>query len=229
MNYRDPQLRDRLASEYALGTLHGLARKRFERLLRDDADLRRSVVQWQERLTPMAQAVAPVNPPQRVWRNIEKRIQTSTTRSSLFESLNFWRGLAMVASSFAFGLLLFFGMAPQREAAPTYVAILADTKNQPAMTVRYTQGNGELEVRVIQTAALAGDRSLELWTLPHNAAPQSLGLIPASGIVKLPLPAPSASTLPDIPALAVSLEPKGGSPTGAPTGPVLYSGTLLKI
>ena len=135
----------------------------------------------------------------------------------------------MVASSFAFGLLLFFGMAPQRETAPTYVAILADTKNQPAMTVRYTQGNGELEVRVIQTAALAGDRSLELWTLPHNAAPQSLGLVPASGIVKLPLPARSASTLPDIPALAVSLEPKGGSPTGAPTGPVLYSGTLLKI
>ena len=94
MNYRDPQLRDRLASEYALGTLHDLARKRFERLLRDDADLRRSVMQWQERLTPMAQAVAPVNPPQRVWRNIEKRIQTSTTRSRLFESLNFWRGLA---------------------------------------------------------------------------------------------------------------------------------------
>ena len=186
-------------------------------------------MQWQERLTPMAQAVAPVNPPQRVWRNIEKRIQTSRTRSSLFESLNFWRGLAMVASSFAFGLLLFFGMAPERESAPTYVAILADTKNQPAMTVRYVQGKGEIEVKIIRAADTTGDRSLELWTLPNNGAPQSLGLVPASGIVKLPLPAPRASTLPDIPALAVSLEPKGGSPTGAPTGPVLYSGPLLKI
>lgn len=229
MNYRDPPLRDRLASEYALGTLHGLARKRFERLLRDDADLRRSVVQWQERLTPMAQAVAPLNPPQRVWRNIEKRIQTSTTRSRLFESLNFWRGLAMIASSFAFGLLLFFGMAPQREVAPTYVAILADTKNQPAMTVRYVQGQGEIEVRIIQAADLAGDRSLELWTLPKNAAPQSLGLVPASGSIKWKLAAQRADALPNIPALAVSLEPIGGSPTGAPTGPVLYSGALVKI
>lgn len=229
MNYRNPQLRDRMASEYALGTLHGRARKRFERLLRDDADLRRNVIQWQERLTPMTQAVAPVNPRKRVWRNIEKRIQTSGTRTSLFESLNFWRGLAMVASSFAFGLLLFFGMMPEQEAAPTYVAILADTKNQPAMTVRYVQGKGELEVRVIQAADLAGDRSLELWTLPKNAAPQSLGLIPASGTIKLIPPAQRAGSLPDIPALAVSLEPKGGSPTGAPTGPVLYSGALLKI
>ena len=67
MNYRHPELRDRLASEYALGTLHGLARKRFERLMRDDADLRRSVAEWQERLMPMAQAIAPVNPPKRVW------------------------------------------------------------------------------------------------------------------------------------------------------------------
>ena len=75
MNYRNPQLRDRLASEYALGTLHGRARKRFERLLRNDADLRRNVIQWQERLTPMAQAVAPVNPRKRVWRNIEKRFK----------------------------------------------------------------------------------------------------------------------------------------------------------
>jgi anti-sigma-K factor RskA len=229
MNYRDPQLRDRLAGEYALGTLHGLARKRFERLLRDDADLRRNVMQWQERLTPMTQAVAPLHPPPRVWRNIEKRIQTSATRTGLFESLNFWRGLALVTSSFAFGLLLFFGMAPQREAAPTYVAILADTKNQPAMTVRYVQGHDEIEVRIIQIADLPNDRTLELWTLPNNAAPQSLGLIPVSGLKKWKVAARRVDALPSIPALAVSLEPIGGSPTGAPTGPVLYSGSLVKI
>ncbi len=229
MKYQNPKLRDLLASEYALGTLHGLARKRFERLMRDDADLRRNVMEWQERLAPIAQAAAPVNPPKHVWRKIEQRIQQSQPKTSLFDSLNFWRGLAMAASSFAFGLLLFFGLAPQRDAMPTYVAVLADSKHQPIMTVRYVRGAPELEVKVVQAAYLAPDRALELWTLPKGAAPQSLGLIPASGTIKLKVAQLRANSLPDIPALAVSLEPKGGSPTGAPTGPVLYSGPLLKI
>lgn len=229
MNYRNPKLRDLLASEYALGTLQGLARKRFERLLRDDADLRRTVLEWQERFAPMAQAVAPVIPPKHVWRKIEQRIQHSQPKTSIFDSLNFWRGLAMAASSFAFGLLLFFGIAPQRDAAPTYVAVLADAKQQPMMMVRYTQGKREVEVKMMQAMDVAADRSLELWTLPKGAAPQSLGLVPASGTIKLKLADQGASTMPNIPALAISLEPKGGSPTGAPTGPVLYSGPLLKI
>jgi anti-sigma-K factor RskA len=229
MNYRDPQLRDRLASEYVLGTLQGLARKRFERLLRDDADLRRTVAQWQEHLMPIVQAVAPVDPPKRVWKKIEQRIQQSQPKSSVFDSLNFWRGLALFASSFAFALLLFFGVAPQPDALPTYVAVLADSNHQPVMTVRYVQGQRELNVQIVKASEVAADRSLELWTLPKNAAPQSLGLVPASGVIKLKLAAQPADGIPNVPAFAVSLEPKGGSPTGAPTGPVLYSGPLLKI
>ncbi len=229
MNYRHPELRDRLASEYALGTLHGMARKRFERLMRDDADLRRVVAEWQERLMPMAQAIAPVNPPKRVWRKIEQRIQQRQRKSSFLDSLNFWRGLALIASSFAFGLLLFSGIAPQRQDLPTYVAVLADGKHQPIMTVRYIQGQQELEVKMVQAPDVASDRSLELWSLPKGGAPQSLGLVPASGIVKLKLAAQLAGDLPQVPALAVSLEPKGGSTTGAPTGPVLYVGPILKI
>lgn len=229
MNYRHPELRDWLASEYALGTLHGLTRKRFERLLSDDADLRRTVAEWQERLTPMAQAVAPVNPPKRVWRKIEQRINSAKPKSSFFESLNFWRSLALMTSSFAFALLLYFGFAPQKEALPTYVAVLADAKHQPIMTVRYVQGQRDLVVKVIQATDITSDRSLELWSLPKGAAPQSLGLVPASGAITLKLAQQPASGLPDVPALAISLEPKGGSLTGAPTGPVLYSGPLLKI
>jgi anti-sigma-K factor RskA len=229
MNYRNPKLRDMLASEYALGTLQGRARKRFERLMRDDADLRRTVMEWHERLAPMAQAIAPVSPPQRVWRKIEQQIHKSEPRTSLLQSLNFWRGLAMVTSSFAFGLLLFFGIAPQREAAPSYVAVLSDSKNQPALTVRYIEGERALDVKIVQASAIADDRTLELWTLPKGAAPRSLGLLPSSGRIQVKLATDQAGSMPTVPALAVSLEPKGGSPTGAPTGPVLYSGPLLRL
>ncbi|MDQ3261668.1 MAG: hypothetical protein M3Q00_12960, partial [Pseudomonadota bacterium] len=105
MNYRNPKLRDMLAGEYALGTLYGPARRRFERLMRDDATLRLTVAEWAERLEPMSQAVAPVNPPRRVWRKIEQRIFKSKPGTSLFQSLNFWRGVAMITSSVALGLL----------------------------------------------------------------------------------------------------------------------------
>lgn len=229
MNYSDPKLRDMLAGEYALGTLRGRARERFERLMRDDADLRRTVTEWDERLAPMAQALAPVNPPQRVWRKIEQRIHQSEPRGSLYQSLNFWRGLALVTSSFAFAVLLFFGIAPHKQTAPSYVAVLSDSKNQPALTVQYIEGERALEVKIVQASPVAGDRSLELWTLPTGAAPQSLGLLPSAGRIRVELATDQAGTMPTIPALAVSLEPKGGSPTGAPTGPVLYSGPLLRL
>ncbi len=229
MNYRNPKLRDMLAGEYALGTLHGRARRRFERLMRDDATLRLTVAEWAERLEPMSQAVAPVNPPRRVWRKIEQRIFKSKPGTSLFQSLNFWRGVAMITSSVALGLLLLFGLAPQREWAPSYVAVLSDSKNQPALTVRYIEGARALEVKIVQASTIADDRSLELWTLPKGGAPRSLGLIPSSGQIQVNLAPNQAESIPNIPALAVSLEPKTGSPTGAPTGPVLYSGPLLRL
>jgi anti-sigma-K factor RskA len=69
----------------------------------------------------------------------------------------------------------------------------------------------------------------ELWALPQGAAPKSLGVIPPGAIVRVPLPATAEELLTSIPALAVSLEPPGGSPTGQPTGPVLFSGSIERM
>jgi anti-sigma-K factor RskA len=86
-----------------------------------------------------------------------------------------------------------------------------------------------LTIKALATIDLAADRALELWALPEKGNPRSLGLIASSGVVRVALRDGAASTLRDIPALAVSLEPKGGSPTGLPTGPVLYSGTIQRL
>jgi anti-sigma-K factor RskA len=59
-----------------------------------------------------------------------------------------------------------------------------------------------------------------------GAAPRSLGLV-TDASARLPVPAALRQGA-EGGSLAVSVEPKGGSPTGAPTGPVIYSGKLVR-
>lgn len=229
MNYANPQLRDALASEYALGSLHGPARRRFERLLQQDAALRQSVAEWQERLAPMNEAVPPVAPPPRVWRNIEARLRRANPRPSLWQNLNFWRGLALLGSGAAVALLLYFGVGPRDDAGPRYLITLADKDAKPFMVVNYSANKGVLQLQVINPPAVGAEQVLELWGLPAGGAPQSLGLLPASGKTEVKLSSADAQALTSVPALAVSLEPKGGSPTGQPTGPVLFTGPVIRL
>jgi anti-sigma-K factor RskA len=74
MKYAHPELRDRLAAEYALGTLCGLARRRFERLLPGNAGLRDLVKDWELRVNLLAESAPVVEPPPHVWEQIAQRI-----------------------------------------------------------------------------------------------------------------------------------------------------------
>ena len=86
-----------------------------------------------------------------------------------------------------------------------------------------------MTVKAVTPVELAADRALELWALPEGGNPRSLGLVSAAGVARVALPAPAGAALARIPTLAVSLEPKGGSPTGLPTGPVLYTGAVQRL
>ena len=72
------------------------------------------------------------------------------------------------------------------------------------------------------------EKSLELWALPPGQAPRSLGLVATQDKHSVRLKSSADSALGDAALLAISLEPPGGSPTGAPTGPVLYTGPCVK-
>jgi len=77
---------------------------------------------------------------------------------------------------------------------------------------------------------LPAEKSFELWMLPgKDQAPVSLGLLPTSGVKTLKLDEGKLKILKEASGLAVSLEPTGGSPTGAPTGPILYQGVLVSL
>lgn len=246
MNWKNnAQLQDRLAAEYVLGTLRGPARARFSRWIREDAALRGRVAAWEARLMPMASAVAEAVPQKRVWEGISARLGASTgAGGGIWESLVFWRGLGLAASGMAAALLAAAILVPpQQPAAPppavvqvpssevgaAYLAVLTDPKSQkPVLLVSAGRKSSELFVKTLDPAIHVDRKSLELWALPAGGAPRSLGVLGPEDKMKLRLHAVADEALSNVPALAVSLEPRGGSTTGAPTGPVLFSGPCVR-
>jgi anti-sigma-K factor RskA len=150
---------------------------------------------------------------------------SASAKAPWWGSLALWRGLAVAgfALAFALGISLF---APRDRPFESVVVVLAGPDAKPALIATAERGSRFLTVKAVSDVAIARDRALELWMLPDGGAPRSLGLIPASGVERVALPAPVGTALQNIPNLAVSLEPAGGSTTGAPTGPVLYTGRV---
>lgn len=231
MDYARTGRADALAAQYAAGTLRGGARRRYESLLAGHPALRDAHLRWQARLMPLAGVVPPQAPPAHVWRRIERRLWAGAApaRASWWHRVALWRGLTAAASMTTLALALLLA-APER-AVPPVVVVLQGTGGAAEginTFVASVSGDGRaLVTRPLMPVSVQTDRVLELWSVPPEGAPRSLGLISASGatvIARERLPA--ALLKGGTAALAVSLEPPGGSPTGTPTGPVLYAGKL---
>lgn len=229
MDYGRPSLADALAAQYAAGTLRGRAKRRFETLLQAHPALRHAVRAWEDRLMPLTAAVAPVVPPKRVWRGIEQRLWPVAAAAPWWQRLGLWRAVAGLATAAALTLSVVV-VTPPPVQAPTLVVLqgAADTPWAGSSFVASLSGDGRaLVTRPLQPVALRADKALELWAVPPQGAPRSLGTISADGTTTV-----DRSKLPrsllrgDTAALAVTVEPPGGSPTGRPTGPIVYVGKL---
>lgn len=234
MKYRNDQLRDALAAEYALGTMQGAARRRFERMLKEDPALRARVESWQTRLEPLADWVVPVQPPGRVWKNIDARIQGRARPAGVWESLPFWRTLAglCAVAVLALGLTLSLSREAGLHAKEHMVVVMSDDKSRPMMTVSWPMESrkGKLRIRVIGHQEMAPETAWELWMLPGaDGKPRSLGLITTHETQEVEIPPDLMPVVNAAWGMAMSVEPKGGSPSGAPSGPVLYSGQCTRI
>ena len=233
MNYLEPERLDALAGQYALGTLSRAARDRMDRLSLDNESVAAAIRTWQNRLLPLAESLPPVVPPDRVWNAIVRRVDGQRESGSIWANLSLWRGLTL--AGFATALALSVILLSPRPDTPveTLVAVLAGQDARPALVASVDRSGRTLSLKALAPVQPASDRVLQLWALPEQGNPRSLGLIPASGggsgVVHLDLPAAAGQALQNIPALAVSLEPLGGSPTGLPTGPVLYSGPIQRL
>ncbi|SPA50741.1 anti-sigma factor [Cupriavidus taiwanensis] len=238
-----PDLLDRIAAQYALGVLRGGARRRLERLAHEEPAVRAAIHRWQARLAGVAELQAAAEPVDKVWCGIEERLgwKAAEERSSLaapraagpvaggwwqrlWTAPVFWRG-ATAAMAVVAVLAIGMQLAGQREAAPgEVIAVLNDERARPAMLVSWDAGSGDLVVRRLDHLRLSDQQVLQLWALPERGKPQSLGLIGRVPQARLALAQGPVA----VPALAVSIEPAGGSPSAdGPSGPVVFKGPVV--
>jgi len=215
--------RDLLAAEYVLGSLEGEEAREAARLLENDAAFVASVRQWEARLAPLAAGVAPVAPPPELWARIAASTGATTGEViplAFRRRLRVWQAGAGLALAVAASLAAFIVLRP---APPARVAVLAPISGGAPVLLATEQEGGVLVIQPSGAISVPSDRDLELWALAKGETrPRSLGVLPASGRRLVAALAPDTQLL-------VSLEPRGGSPTGQPTGPVVYGGTITAV
>jgi anti-sigma-K factor RskA len=217
-----------VAAEYVLGVLGAEERREVERRLAQEPALASEVAFWEERLGGLADAVPPVTPPPQAWSRIDAALSAPAAQpASLWNSLEFWRAFGLGAGALAtasIAALTYLGLVPTPPAP--LLATLGGSAGQPHFVAAISGDH----LVVVPAALLTSDpRALELWLIPSGDRPHSLGLIQAGQPMRLSIPPALADRVTPDAALAVSLEPPGGSPTGLPTGPVIASGKLTSL
>jgi anti-sigma-K factor RskA len=229
--------RDLLAAEFVIGLLDASAHAAAAGRVGADPAFAAAVEAWERRLTPLIAGLPPGTPSAELWARISAQLpRTYSERRSWWDSLTFWRAATGVAAAMAAALAVVVLVpdektsAPAGDAPPTLQPIMASTRmqteaGQVLFVITFDQARNRVIVTSVAGDGGSADHSHELWMLPKDGAPVSLGILPSGGSHAMPM---SVELTPDA-SLAVSVEPLGGSPTGLPTGPVVAQGQLTPL
>lgn len=256
MNLLRPELLDALARDYALGTMSGGARRRFERLLREHFAAQQAVAAWSGRLAHLAKPVPPMAPRPEVWQGLQQRLFLPAPRAAAPASVSapqrkpraWWQAIfgggQVWAGALAGALLCvvvlrqqpdWVGLETHSEALPaSYVGLLLDSAGKPAVLASSRRHGRQISVKLLQPLVVPTGQVAQLWGLPKDGgAPFPLGLVPPSdrpGVsISLPLPASAEKLFFGTSRLAVSLEAAAAKPGDKPSGDFILSGHCVKL
>jgi len=220
-----------LAAEYVLRLLDPAEQAAFEQRLAYSADLRDDVARWEEEFASLADAeVRPVVPPAHIKTRLMRRIFPEGPRAPLWRAAGLWQALTFASLALAAGLAWQLQTARQQAIAPAPLLvgeIAAETETDLRLLAVYDGADGKLRLNRTDGLAAPG-RALELWAIAADEAPVSLGLLSDTAEGAVTLPEPLRGRAAEL-TLAISDEPAGGSPTGAPTGAILATGGLTDL
>jgi len=222
-----------LAAEYVLGVLDAARRREVETRIARDRAFAREVAAWQVHFAPLIDEIEAVDPPLYVWPRIRSAVFGRGRRGGLFESIGFWRWLSAGAGGLAVAALaaVFVMSRPAPTPLPPAAAMVAKINlddGRPAFLATIDLERGTMLVLPI-SAAIPADKVPELWLIPPGDVPHSLGVVDVSHPVSITIPPALRAVVGLKAAVAISVEPPGGSPTGQPTGPVIAKGGISAI
>lgn len=242
--------RDVLAGEMALGLLEGEELAVARRLMLSDREFAERVRWWNHSLACMAERAGSIEPDSSVWTAIERRLgeggvadfvapepaaRGSATGLSGMRLLAALGGAAAAAAVFT--LFLVSPQLTQPVPGPAGTQVVSDGRlvaqlqsEDGSITlaglVEPEAGVLSLNVAGLQPGAGAAP---ELWAIPADGIPRSLGQIPQSGSFNRELSAEERSIFVEGTALAVTYEESGTIPHPAPTTEILVVGGLTSV
>ncbi len=229
--YQDPELYERLAAEYVLGTLRGRARARFERLLRERPYIRYAVEVWEARLNPLAEALPPERPDPAVWQAIRAQLPPpAAAPRPWWQSLGLWRFATAVLGVALVAVLLWPRMNPH-VALPSYVAVLESSGNEPMMVTLGDQRRRMIVVRLTEKPKLPPGRKLQLWAIhepDHRMVP--VAAVPLDRMeATFRLSRRQWQRIEGAQMFAVTPEPMDRQRMDKPSGPMMYKGKCIEF
>jgi anti-sigma-K factor RskA len=222
------------AAEYVLGLLEGETKADAERRLGSDASFAREVERWRVRFAEFDDAAEPQAAGEALWSRIEATVMRATPLRAAQPSLwaKLWSDIAVLRVAVAgasFAALLpaigFGAAVRQAQQQPAMIAVLVDGDRTGAVVHAFA--DGRVVLLPLTSINVPAGRALQVWTLPsRERGPVSVGLMDRARTLELQLgdlPRPSRDQL-----FEITLEPAGGSPTGRPTGPILFKGNTAQ-
>jgi anti-sigma-K factor RskA len=236
----EPPDDDVLAAEFVLGVLSAQRRAAVEARAESDPQFARRISQWEGRFSPWLANVPAVEVPAHLWTQVRTRLGWDTAepaRTGLWQSIAFWRAatvLASIAALFAIWLARapvalppVAAIPPQAaEPAAKVVTTLSHDDGSAAWLASVDPARGTVLMVPVPHAADPQGRVPELWLIPPGKAPRSLGLVSILKAHTVTVPQDVLTALAAGSVLAISLEPPGGAPAGAPTGPIIAKGPI---
>lgn len=241
MNYLRPALLDLLARDYALGSLHGRARRRFERVLREQPAAAQAVAGWQRQFDVLAEAAPRLRPRDAVWSGIEQRLfapqAVAAAKPAWWRTLLSGRVLGGVLAGALLGVVVvqqqpgWVGLETAQPGLPaSYVGLLTDSAGKATLLASSRRHGRELTVKLLQPLALPPGRVAQLWALPKDgSAPFAVGVVPAQGTAKLKLPDSSEKLFFNVGQLAVSFEAAPAAAGAQPSSEFVLRGHCVKL
>lgn len=225
-----------LAAELALGVLEGDDRARALRLCLSDPEFAAEVARWEARLAGLLDDAGEVSVPPALWAAIEGKLRPATPTASI-RTLRLWQGGALASGAVAAALALMLLTRPAvsptpaptivTAAQPVIVASLTGGAEGPRFDTRYDPGAARLKVRAAATPPAM--RVPELWVIPEDGVPRSLGYVAASGETDLPIAEGHRSLMRDGVTLAITWEPPAAEPHAAPSGAPVATGRIATL